>query len=548
MAEAAAVAAAVAPIAAEKSPLPAFPDIPPAGGWTRKVTCRYFMHGVCKEGNNCRYLHDLSIGQSSMICSFYQLGCCSYGDQCRYVHSKPLKQEAIGGSSAELICPLESFPESSCSINSKAAEDATVDSAAKVMAIEPAAEDVAIDPAEEARTVDLAVEGAAIDSAAKDAAIDPVAVDAAIDPAVEHAVIDPVAVDAAIDLAAEGATSDPAAGYAASDPAAEFSQSEDWVNAVEFVPGQRYCGRANVLEIPAPSGADTETQGTSNQEEAKEQPAEAKKQLCRYAAMGECCYGESCIYVHGDTCDMCGLEVLHPSDMSQRSEHIKCCIEAHEKDMELSFAVQRSKDIQCGICMEVVYEKTNPSDRRFGILSNCNHSYCLRCIRRWRSAKQFESKIIKSCPECRITSNFVIPSEYWVEEKEDKQKLILKYKEAMSNKSCRYFDEGRGTCPFGGNCFYKHAYPDGRIEEPQPRQKGGLSSRYQGQRGHRFWNFEDRDSRDPYDTDDDDVVTFELGEMLLMLLAAGADDDLSDSEDDWDLFHEDLDNFYDLDL
>jgi E3 ubiquitin-protein ligase makorin len=49
----------------------------------------------------------------------------------------------------------------------------------------------------------------------------------------------------------------------------------------------------------------------------------------------------------------------------------------------------------CGICMEVVYEKANPSERRFGILSNCNHTYCLKCIRKWRSAKQFESKIIK---------------------------------------------------------------------------------------------------------------------------------------------------------
>lgn len=71
------------------------------------------------------------------------------------------------------------------------------------------------------------------------------------------------------------------------------------------------------------------------------------------------------------------------------------CIEAHEKDMELSFAVQRSKDMVCGICMEVVYEKANPSERRFGILSNCSHTYCLKCIRKWRSAKQFESKIIK---------------------------------------------------------------------------------------------------------------------------------------------------------
>ena len=101
--------------------------------------------------------------------------------------------------------------------------------------------------------------------------------------------------------------------------------------------------------------------------------------------------------------------------------------------MELSFAVQRSKDMVCGICMEVVYEKANPSERRFGILSNCNHTYCLKCICKWGSAKQFESKIVKSCPESWITSNFVISSEYWVEEKEEKQKLIQKCKEQQGN-------------------------------------------------------------------------------------------------------------------
>ncbi|KAL8222404.1 UNVERIFIED_CONTAM: E3 ubiquitin-protein ligase makorin-1 [Gekko kuhli] len=328
------------------------------------------------------------------------------------------------------------------------------------------------------------------------------------------------------------------------DLAAAGAGVEDWVNAVEFVPGQPYCGRA------APSCTEAPLQGMVIEEEYEKQQAnlEMKKQLCPYAAVGECRYGENCVYLHGDVCDMCGLQVLHPADAAQRSLHIKSCIEAHEKDMELSFAVQRSKDMVCGICMEVVYEKANPSERRFGILSNCNHTYCLKCIRKWRSAKQFESKIIKSCPECRITSNFVIPSEYWMEEKEEKQKLIQKYKEAMSNKPCRYFDEGRGSCPFGGNCFYKHAYPDGRREEPQ-RQKVGTSSRYRTQRRNRFWEFiEEREGGDPFENDEDEVVTFELGEMLLMLLAAGGEDDLTDSEDEWDLFHDELEDYYDLDL
>lgn len=320
----------------------------PGGGWTKQVTCRYFMHGVCKEGDNCRYSHDLSTGQSAMVCRYYQRGCCAYGDHCRYEHTKPLMQE----------------------------EELTT-----------------VNPAAKTYPSDLAL----------------------LPETVEEDIIE--IEDENIDLAAAGVG------------------AEDWVNAVEFVPGQPYCGRA------APSCTEVPLEEMVIEEEYEKQEAdeEMKKQLCPYAAVGECRYGENCVYIHGDVCDMCGLQVLHPIDAAQRSQHIKSCIEAHEKDMELSFAVQRSKDMVCGICMEVVYEKANPSERRFGILSNCNHTYCLKCIRKWRSAKQFESKIIKSCPECRITSNFVIPSEYWVEEKEEKQKLIQKYKEAMRYEHCSFF-------------------------------------------------------------------------------------------------------------
>ena len=63
--------------------------------------------------------------------------------------------------------------------------------------------------------------------------------------------------------------------------------------------------------------------------------------------------------------------------------------------MELSLSVQSSKDMVCGICMEVVYEKANPSEDHFRIPSNCNHTYYLKCIHKLRGAKSFESKIIK---------------------------------------------------------------------------------------------------------------------------------------------------------
>ncbi|KAL4680316.1 hypothetical protein H8959_022257 [Pygathrix nigripes] len=134
--------------------------------------------------------------------------------------------------------------------------------------------------------------------------------------------------------------------------------------------------------------------------------------------------------------------------------------------------MQCSKDTVCGICMKVACEKASTGERGFGILSSCSHTYCPKCIHKWKGTKLFESKIVVSYPECRITSSFVIPSEY--------QEFI-----------------------------------------------------------------EERENNDPFDNNEEEIVTFELGEMLLMLVADG-DDELTDFENEWDLFHVDLEDFYDL--
>jgi len=95
---------------------------------------------------------------------------------------------------------------------------------------------------------------------------------------------------------------------------------------------------------------------------------------------------------------------------------------AFEADMEKAFAAQLSQDkvrsgssgrfgdghddcccnccccccLQvCSICMELVVQKLNPCDRRFGILSSCCHTFCLTCIRQWRCTRNFSNKIIK---------------------------------------------------------------------------------------------------------------------------------------------------------
>lgn len=46
-------------------------------------------------------------------------------------------------------------------------------------------------------------------------------------------------------------------------------------------------------------------------------------QLCPYAAAGQCHYGNTCPYLHGDMCEICRLQVLHPHDPEQRAAHEK---------------------------------------------------------------------------------------------------------------------------------------------------------------------------------------------------------------------------------
>ncbi|KAK3595602.1 hypothetical protein CHS0354_009558 [Potamilus streckersoni] len=242
---------------------------------------------------------------------------------------------------------------------------------------------------------------------------------------------------------------------------------EEWIQANEFVPGQPFVCSSVPFSYAkaAQAGTNSEYEATSTSV-----PVRDGNLLCPFSVVRECPYGDQCTYLHGEICDLCGFAVLHPTDKELQEKHRSECISHHEKEMELAFAIAQSKDKACGICLETIMDKEPSTERRFGILSHCNHCFCLTCIRQWRAAKQFENKTIRSCPECRVTSDFVTPSKYWVENTEEKVRLIEGYKRALSTKQCRYFKQGQGECPFNDKCFYLHAYPDGTKAIPQPRK------------------------------------------------------------------------------
>ncbi|KAH8295825.1 hypothetical protein KR018_010637 [Drosophila ironensis] len=244
----------------------------------------------------------------------------------------------------------------------------------------------------------------------------------------------------------------------------------NWANAPEFVPREKWIAQE---AAPSTDESDPEREafaqpfiswaevvGGPKVDISTLQPA-SLDEVCPYES--PCAWGEHCPYrIHLELCEMCDQYCLHPTDQAQRKKHNRECLQQHEQAMELSFAIARSKDKTCGICFETIMEKDG-REKRFGILPNCNHIFCLECIRKWRQAKQFEHKITRACPECRVCSDFVCPSAFWVDTKEEKEKLLSDYRAALGAKDCKYFKKGEGKCPFGNKCFYKHALPNGDI-------------------------------------------------------------------------------------
>ncbi|KAK4476387.1 hypothetical protein RD792_015538, partial [Penstemon davidsonii] len=189
----------------------------------------------------------------------------------------------------------------------------------------------------------------------------------------------------------------------------------------------------------------------------------ADQSICPFAAAGDCPRGDKCPHIHGDLCPTCGKHCLHPFRPEEREEHMKTC-EKRRKHLE---ALRHSQEIECSVCLERVLSKATPAERKFGILSECDHSFCISCIRNWRSSSLTSgldvNSALRACPICRKLSYFVIPSVIWYCSKEEKQDIVDSYKTKLRSIDCKHFDFGNGNCPFGTSCFYKHTVKPGSF-------------------------------------------------------------------------------------
>eukprot|EP01103_Thecamoeba_quadrilineata_P005083 TRINITY_DN14935_c0_g1_i1.p1 TRINITY_DN14935_c0_g1~~TRINITY_DN14935_c0_g1_i1.p1 ORF type:complete len:262 (+),score=0.47 TRINITY_DN14935_c0_g1_i1:64-849(+) len=149
---------------------------------------------------------------------------------------------------------------------------------------------------------------------------------------------------------------------------------------------------------------------------------------CRFFQNGFCRNGDSCSFSHVTR------------DTLKESENTSSVVPNEKKDCH-----------DCAICFENVTEK----GQKFGLLTGCDHVFCLNCIRKWRQNYDMETSVIRTCPICRKPSHYVIPSDQYVEGNA-KIAIETSYKNKMRSIPCKYYDYGKGACPFGDFCFYSH--------------------------------------------------------------------------------------------
>ncbi|KMZ63537.1 E3 ubiquitin-protein ligase makorin [Zostera marina] len=175
--------------------------------------------------------------------------------------------------------------------------------------------------------------------------------------------------------------------------------------------------------------------------------------ICYFDTTTSCSGEDSSSDNDGNLCSICQKYCLNPLISSmEKEEHVKQCFK-HSRHLE---ALKQSEEIDCSICLERVLSKPIFAERRFGILAECDHTFCITCIRIWRkNASDSDMDNVRLCPVCRKHSHFVIPSVVFFSSKEEKEEIVDNYKAKLRSIDCHYFGYGDGFCQFGAGCFYK---------------------------------------------------------------------------------------------
>eukprot|EP01083_Nonionella_stella_P140817 432649_1 len=121
------------------------------------------------------------------------------------------------------------------------------------------------------------------------------------------------------------------------------------------------------------------------------------KPICSFFQRGLCRFPNNCNNSHYSitkekqvVCILCNKKM----DNKTIRNHAEECVEYIAIKQER----KTSTDVLCVICQDVIYQKKGD---KFGLMSNCTHAFCLKCIRDWRNQQKV------CCPICRVPSDSV---------------------------------------------------------------------------------------------------------------------------------------------
>ncbi|CZR57860.1 uncharacterized protein PAC_07749 [Phialocephala subalpina] len=197
---------------------------------------------------------------------------------------------------------------------------------------------------------------------------------------------------------------------------------------------------------------------------------------CKWWLRGYCSRGKSCHFKHDDAMfSLDNKKAQHNLQESAESAEPSSTAPASSPGEGAAPEPVSTTSQTCVICFE--------TPETYGLLVNCDHAFCLDCIRSWRAtapknptSENELKKTSKTCPMCRSQSHFTIPSSVWPvtagSENTMKKEIVDGYLGRMKNIPCRYFEQSakdsapdyKFKCQFGNNCHYSHTHPD--TKEP----------------------------------------------------------------------------------
>ena len=241
---------------------------------------------------------------------------------------------------------------------------------------------------------------------------------------------------------------------------------------------------------------------------------DAKKQVpCPFFAKGYCKYGDFCQLRH-DANDLLNVAKLNETKTTTTAAAAAATTTATSSSISSTTEV-------CGICLEPASQKNNS---KFGLLSGCNHVFCFDCLMEWRKQGSEEAKDRRSCPTCRIRSDYVVPSKQFPSCDEEKQAIVSAYKRSLAKIPCKHYIPGRsGSCIFGRDCFYAHLGTDGQDRKDSDESMEELLERRRRKRSR---------TRMPLSDDELDRINAHL--FLLSLETFGYREFLIEDDDDDD--------------